>query len=288
MYVASTWVPPRKHATLTTRATTFKKAIEQYYPLNRVASTPNLTLSQRQALEHLRKSGDILVVQCDKNLGPAVIKRDHYISFVFRDHLSDEATYRFIDPTEHDRVRTELRQKIGTFRFMYSASLSKDDRKYFERVYKAKTHDSLPVFYVTMKVHKTPLKTRPIVSCSGSLLLPIGLWLDKQLQKIAAVQKSYFKSSFELKDELVDLALPAGCRLHTSDAVSMYTNIPTAEAIAKIETYLNTNRERFRDIPIKATIAALRLVMQNNYFTFGDTMWLQLEGTAMGTPPAPS
>jgi hypothetical protein len=32
---------------------------------------------------------------------------------------------------------------------------------------------------------------------------------------------------------------------------------------------------------------ALRLVMMNNIFIFGDTFWKQLTGTAMGTPPAP-
>ena len=32
---------------------------------------------------------------------------------------------------------------------------------------------------------------------------------------------------------------------------------------------------------------ALRLLMTNNVFQFGDTYWLQKAGTAMGTPPAP-
>ena len=32
---------------------------------------------------------------------------------------------------------------------------------------------------------------------------------------------------------------------------------------------------------------ALRLLMTNNVFQFGDTYWLQKMGTAMGAPPAP-
>ena len=32
---------------------------------------------------------------------------------------------------------------------------------------------------------------------------------------------------------------------------------------------------------------ALRLLMNNNVFQFGDTYWLQKVGTAMGVPPAP-
>ena len=32
---------------------------------------------------------------------------------------------------------------------------------------------------------------------------------------------------------------------------------------------------------------ALRLLMTNNVFRFGDTYWIQKMGTAMGAPPAP-
>ena len=45
--------------------------------------------------------------------------------------------------------------------------------------------------------------------------------------------------------------------------------------------------ECFPDIPVEALMNALQIVMKNNVFTFGDTTWKQLTGTAMGTPPAP-
>jgi hypothetical protein len=138
-----------------------------------------------------------------------------------------------------------------------------------------------------MKVHKTPLKTRPIVSCSGSLFQPLGLWVDSMLQIVACVQPAYFKNSFDLKEELVSLDLPPGTLLFTADAQSMYTNIPTDKALQVIGDYLRENSERFPSVPIAPLMEALYLIMKYNYFTFGDTIYHQKTGTAMGTPPAP-
>ena len=46
-------------------------------------------------------------------------------------------------------------------------------------------------FYLTIKAHKlkpgqnvTHLKSRPIVACPGSLLHPLGIWIDRKLQTI--------------------------------------------------------------------------------------------------------
>ena len=71
------------------------------------------------------------------------------------------------------------------------------------------------------------LKSRQIVSCPGSLLHGLGVWVDRKLQEVAQRIVSYFKNTLELKKELLDLNLPRNARLFTADAVSMNTNILT-------------------------------------------------------------
>ena len=139
-----------------------------------------------------------------------------------------------------------------------------------------------------MKIHKPELTTRPIVSYSGSFYYGLGVWLDEQLQRIVCHLRSYIKSSFDLKKFLVTLALPPNCSVFTADAVSMYTNIRTPAALYAISRYLHRHRRHLADVPVNAVIEALRIVMCNNMFQFGDTFWIQLTGTAMGAPPAPT
>ena len=146
---------------------------------------------------------------------------------------------------------------------------------------------------MTLKAHKLKqgqnvdhLKSRPIVSCPGSLLHGIGIWVDRKLQDVAKNTISYFKNSLELKEQLTQLNLPPNARLFSADAVSMYTNIPTHTALNLIGKHITQyQRSTNGAYPVDAIRDALRLVMTMNIFTFGDLTLKQLNGTAMGTPP---
>ena len=67
----------------------------------------------------------------------------------------------------------------------------------------------------------------------------------------------------------------------------MYTNIPTNTAIMLIAKHIRKSVTEEQPKQNDALIAALKLVMLNNIFCFGDMTFKQLNGTAMGTPPAP-
>lgn len=69
----------------------------------------------------------------------------------------------------------------------------------------------------------------------------------------------------------------------------MYTNINTKEAIKLISAFLRSPSSPCHStgIDAEAVITAITIVMTHNVFKFGDTFWLQQQGTAMGTPPAP-
>ena len=288
LYLKSRWTPPdwEIHNELKRRFKEFSSKLLLSFSTKKGSS--NLLDNQRQALQSLLASPDIIIAQCDKNLGPACIETTQYIKMAFRDHLDDTTTYRYLSPLIVPIMCDKIRSALKKWLEKWKSQLPTHEHKFIKAATNDPKADPIATFYLTMKVHKTPLKTRPIVSCSGTLLYPLGIWIDDKLQRIASIQQSYFKSSFVLQAELVQLTNLSNISLFTADAVSMYTNINTNKAITIISKYLRDNEHLFMDIPINALIEALSLTMKNNIFRFGDTTWLQLTGTAMGTPPAPA
>ena len=138
------------------------------------------------------------------------------------------------------------------------------------------------------KVHKTPLKLRPVISCINSYSSIFSTWLDFKMKELLQLFPSYIKNSTDLIKDLKAINLPKNAKLFTADASSMYTNIDTASGLQAFNNIFSTYENRISPtFPREFFLTVLELVMNNNLFTFGDSYWIQLQGTAMGTPAAP-
>ena len=98
-------------------------------------------------------------------------------------------------------------------------------------------------------------------------------WLDHWLQKLKHSVPTYIKDGQQVLDELRELNIPPGSKLFTCDANSMYNNIDTEHSIEVITWWLNDlkaqNKLEF-NFPLKAVIDAMKIIMKNNIFEFGD------------------
>ena len=99
-------------------------------------------------------------------------------------------------------------------------------------------------------------------------------------------KKSYFQDSFTLKKEFDIQKFPSNAHLFICEATSMYTIIKTGLALPHIGQFVVEHKE-YLTVPPAMLMDALRLLMTNNVFKFGDTYWLQKVGTSMGAPPSP-
>lgn len=146
--------------------------------------------------------------------------------------------------------------------------------------------------YLLAKIHKPKLKTRAIISYSGSLLEGLGCWVDKELKKITAQLPYIAKDSKFIVLDLRSKQWPKSTSIFTMDAVSMYTNIHLGHALPTIVSFLTSHPkgkeiQKSSKISVPALEYALELIMSYNLFNFGDCYFLQLAGTAMGAPCAP-
>jgi hypothetical protein len=183
----------------------------------------------------------------------------------------------------------QTRQTITSWINHNKKILTQNEETYLKRSL-AQCIEPFGAFYLLMKVHNIPvlpMSTRSIMSASGTLLFALGVWTDSKIQPFSTRQIAYFKSSQVLKTQLNDVVVPPNSFLFTADAVSMYTNIPTDQTLTLICNHIRSTAHLIPDVPVEALCSALRIVMRCNIFSFGDTFWRQISGTAMGCPPAP-
>jgi hypothetical protein len=222
----------------------------------------------------------------DKNLGPAVMNREDYIEICLKEHLLTP-TYQNLSQTEATQRMRNTKDKLENLLKEYGNGLPEEEITYFKRSLNQK-HFRNPMFYAIPKVHKKPLKTRPVVSCVNSYNAVYSKWLDYKLSALLPFTPSYLKNSTDLLNLLKTLPpLPEGAKIFTADAVSMYTNIDTNTALIAINNMLQ--KEKFSipsNFPTQLILKTLHIIMKENIFQFDDTFWLQKDGTAMGTPVA--
>ncbi len=73
-----------------------------------------------------------------------------------------------------------------------------------------------------------------------------------------------------------------------ADSTLMYTSIDTTISMQTFQDiFLTYNNDIPNNFPRELFLTVLETIMNINEFKFGDSHWVQLEGTAMGTPAAP-
>ena len=288
MYVKSKWSPPHWAVPrpVSCRLESFTANVKTLFVKRR--GRTNLLPYQRRALNWLATQDDFIIATCDKNLGPAIIEKAEYV-VMCKKLLMDARVYHQLTRDEATSAMYRITELYTAWFTKWRKTLTPNERKYLNRYMDDMVgKDGFGVFYSMIKAHKSPIALRPVSSYSSNYLYALGVWCDAKLKEAAQKQDSYIDSSFTLLKQMKGLPnLPANAVLVTADAQSMYTNISTDRALHDIGHYLRTNADQFPNIEPRPLLAALTLVMKNNLFKFGDTFWKQIDGTAMGAPPAP-
>jgi hypothetical protein len=283
-----TWNPPPAPIQIEDKLTEFEESLH-FEHQSQVAKTSkinlnNLTLPQQQTLALLKGNTNFTIKPTDKNLGPVIMDTSKYIEQVLKEHLLTK-DYLQLSPTEAKHKMEDLKVTLKALLQEHQHNLSKPELIYVQRT--LQLFHRLPVFYGLPKVHKNPMMLHPVVSGCGSLLPIFYTWLDFKMKELLPFIKSYLKKSTSVINDLQDLHIPQDALLFSVDATSMYTNIDTATGLQSVEKLIVAHQHCLpHNFPKNLFLRVLQLVMDNNIFSFGSSYWLQLSGTAMGTPAA--
>ena len=262
---------------------------------HKMSTTPHTPTPHNKALKHilssLKNDTSITIKNADKNLGVCVVDTSWYTTEVLR-QLNDTSTYlRLPSPNEAipsaNLLFARLRRVLSSNHLLFDPSCK--SRRTLTKLAKYLLQlEHLPLslakFYLLIKVHKTPLSGRPIVSGIKSPTVYASKYIDSILQPIMKSFPSFIKDSFSLLHLLNTTTYPSDSSIFTADVVSLYPSIDIKDGLRQLHSALTIAH---CSPPFITFIVSLtQFVLCNNYITFGDSTWLQIKGTAMGTPLA--
>jgi hypothetical protein len=264
----------------------------------------NYTHKDRIFIQELIKDKSITIKPADKNLGLVFVDTVWYDNEV-KTMLSNKITYQKckesrnsktnrIIPFSVETLKNDLysKLKIITERNKYSLQQLFSDSP--DKVIKYLLHRTtstteIPNIYLLIKIHKPKLCGRPIIPCTKWITSTASIVCDHLLKEVL---KDY-PIPWLVKDtkSLINLIekekiFHKDYTFISADIASLYTNIDTKFGVKMIQEFLQE-----ADVPsnrIKLIIELLTFVMDNSYLSFKNEIYHQIDGTAMGTPTAPT
>ena len=212
------------------------------------------------------------IVGSDKNSGLVAMHILHYDAMV-KQHLNNDLIYQLIGMSNCSDWNFLLsgiqRDHKNLILRLRGLELPKYTKKFL-----LNSGITLPIFHCLPKLHKKNTPGRPIVGAPDWITTKWSVLLDVLLS-------NYFppyalKNSLKLVEEIELHSIRSTQIFVTADVASMYTNMNLDRLYAVIQDI--SQKSVFVDI--------LKFICTNNYFLYGDNIYKQLEGIAMGTPVA--
>ena len=274
--------PPKMDAELEHRTRDLKAKIMRAYELYQ-PSQLNITKAEKSAFRELQKRDNIIIKRSDKSKSLVVMHEDVYRSKADV-LLADTESY------ERTEMTSDALEKKISLALRKLPNLKALPRDIYRGLFPKNTR--LPEFYGLPKIHKQDTPLRPVVAAYNGPLTPVSIFLERvlhQLLKFVPAHMENTAAALRSVKSFVDLTVLDGMIIVTMDVVALYPSIPIDEGISAVIEKL-TQHENDIDLAglrIEDIKTLLDLVLYNNYFKFGEKVYRQKKGIAMGNHLAP-
>jgi hypothetical protein len=287
------WAPPtnKEYTPLLDKCfTSIQTQAENALKSSKICYSPVDALIYK-TLQRLHKDKSIVIKPADKNVGLVIMNKSDYKDMCMK-HLNDRSVYLpigYFNPNLHFAA---LRQILKRHNHLHS--VIKQQKRLTKlatsllhlQIFKDTTLRIAP-FYCLPKIHKAvlPPPGRPICSSIMTLTHHASLYLDKVLQPLLKRIPTTCTSSSSVILDFCELEkVPSSSIILTGDVASLYPSIPIDAGIHAIREVCNDYNHCLDELPF--IIDLLYFVLTHNFCTFNKQTYLQIQGTAMGTPVA--
>lgn len=239
----------------------------------------NLSSSEKNILKKLKEK-PLVCLPSDKGTEFCVIDRDRYIT-AGKKHLSDEHTYKKITRMSAKTIESKVNK-------VWKDICKK--RNIPKRILRSfiTTNSDIPRFYHLIKTHKQndELKIRPIVSNVNGPTTKVAWLLTFLLKPLLREIPAHLESSAELINRINQLEQNTQERYTypcSFDVVSLYTSIPSSDAITIVIDKLQFSSFCYNGITPDDLRDLLIVIHQNMYLSFENNIYLQEHGLPMGS-----
>lgn len=147
----------------------------------------------------------------------------------------------------------------------------------------------LPYFYGLPKIHKEQVPLRPIVSTIGSPTYALAKHLATILSPIVGQTPSHIRNSKHFVELMKDQRISDSDIMISFDVSSLFTNVPILETLDYLKEKLeeDSTLEDRTNLSVDSVLHLTQLCVQTTYFSYGDSIFQQKQGAAMGSPLSP-
>ena len=260
------------------RSNVHSQLISEY---EKIKIKPNISFTQLKYLIKFQKEKNFKIINCDKNVGNAMLSNELYrtsaIEFLEKDNTFSKLTENPLYTTVNF-----IREEINNL--CLNGHISEKLGKYLTSNI---TESKLGSFRLLAKLHKPKFSWRPIVNCKNHPNSKICLILDLLLKPIIMKTETYIKDSQNLIQKIKDMKFENKPFLYSLDIVSLYTNIIQNHATQLITEFMNKYLDSFH-INIVALNKLIKIMFGTNVFKFEESFYRQIQGLPMGCICGPS
>ena len=251
------------------------KTLNYIKKCKKLKNSRNITLTKRYL-----KENDLLAIPFDKGVGICLMHKDAYHDKM-NSIIALPQFQKWIKPRKnamHPLLKEEQRVSDILTELLQNGKI---DEGLYNQL--SPTGSQPARLYGLAKVHKQDMPMRPVLSMPGSVYYNIAKQVASWLSHVPECQINC--STKEVCDTLSTVKLEDDEELISFDVVSLYTNVPVIESINVCADLLFN---KFT-LPIdKDTFIVLAKIASCNVLMLThDGYYTQIEGLAMGSPPAP-